>query len=309
VPVTADGFDVVGLGYAAVDLLCRVAAHPQPGTKQAMTGFERQGGGQTATALAALGRWGRRVAAVCAVGDDPEGRFAIDELERDGVDTRWMVERAGVPSLVSVILVDGRSGERTIVHHRDPRLDLQPGELDHSLLDGARCLYLDGHEPAGIEAARAARDRGAVVVLDSERILPPTRELLPLCDVVLCNEQFPREFTGEADPATALRAIARLGPATVGMTRGERGALAVRDGALVARPAFDCPVVDTTGAGDVFHAGFVHALLDDHPLEACLDFASAAAALKCGAPGGRAGIPGDPGEVWALVEERRVERS
>jgi len=301
--MTRRPFDVIGLGYAAVDLLCRVAAHPAPGTKQAMTGFERQGGGQTATALAALGRWGRRVAAVCAVGDDPEGRFAVGELARDGVDTRWMVERPGVPSLLSVILVDEASGERTIVHRRDPRLDLQPGELDPTLLDGARCLFLDGHEPACVEAARLARERGVPVVLDSERILPPTRALLPLCDVVLCNAQFPAEFTGESEPAAALRALARLGPRIVGLTRGARGSLALADGELVARAAFDCPVVDTTGAGDVFHAGFVHALLDGRSVGDCLDFASAAAALKCGSPGGRAGIPRDPDAVWTLVGE------
>ncbi len=296
------GHDVIGIGYAGVDQLCQLPSFPRPGTKNPVTRYLRQGGGQTATAMTALARWGLRVAAVCAVGDDDLGRGAVAELAADGVDTAHMVTRGGRSTQTSMIFVEQGSGERTIVYHRDLAINLQPGDLDLGLLEGCRCLFLDGHEELGLAAARRARELGVCVVLDAERLLPLSERLLPLCDVVLCSATFPGEFTGEPTHERQLESLAAHGAAIVGMTLGERGSLALSGGTLVHRPAFRTQVVDTTGAGDVFHAGFTHAHLAGHPLEASLDFASAAAAIKCTAPGGRTGIPADPATVWDLVE-------
>lgn len=295
------GHDVIGIGYAGVDQLCQLPVFPRPGSKNPVTSYLRQGGGQTATAMTALARWGQNVAAVCAVGDDDLGRDAIDELAADGVDTAHMVVRAGHSTQTSMIFVEQDSGERTIVYHRDLAINLQPGDLDLELLEHTRCLFLDGHEELGLVAARRAQELGVCVVLDAERLLPLTEQLLPLCDVVLCGNDFPGQLTGEPIPERQLQAMAARGIAIVGMTQGDQGCLALSEGTLTHRPAFRTDVVDTTGAGDVFHAGFTYAHLSGHPLPECLDFANAAAALKCTAPGGRTGIPHDPQRIWDLV--------
>jgi ribokinase len=135
------------------------------------------------------------------------------------------------------------------------------------------------------------REAGGLVMLDAERVKDGTLDLLPLCDVQIVSEQFGRQATGEDDPAQAARALhARYGNLAV-VTAGERGSWCVGWGEAFHTPAFRVNVVDTTGAGDVFHGGFLYGLLKDWPLRHVARFASAMAALKCRSAGGRAGIP------------------
>jgi sulfofructose kinase len=298
-----EAFDIVGIGYAGVDHLCEVGAFPRPGEKVLMRQFLQQGGGQIGTAMVALSRWGLRVSAVVAVGDDELGGIALRGLEEEGVDVGAAVVREGVPTQTAFIMAEEGSGERTIVYLRDPRLNLEGGEVDLSILERTRCLYLDGHEEFAVVAARRARELGVPVVLDCERIRPFTEELLGLCDVVLCDSRFPGEFTKLEGVREPLMALARYGMEVLGMTLGERGSVLMSGDRLLRCPAFAVDAVDSTGAGDVFHAGFTYAWLEGTPLEACLDFANAAAALKCTALGGRTAIPRDPGEIQELVRK------
>ncbi len=296
------GPDVVGVGYAGLDHLTLVPRFPAPGQKVRMERFVREGGGQTATALVTLARLGRRVAAVCAVGDDDEGRAVLDGLRAEGVDVASALIRPGVETQCSWVLVDARDGERTVVCRRDAALDLGPGDVAAlAVLDGAGALVLDLHEELGLEAARRARARGIPVILDAERVRPFAAELLGLCDAVICGGGFLAELTGEAALGDQLRAVAARGPAVVAATRGAAGVTAWIAGERVDRPAPAVDAVDTTGAGDVFHGAFAHAWLDGRSPVACLDFAAAVAAASCTALGGRAGVPRDPDRVWATL--------
>jgi sugar/nucleoside kinase (ribokinase family) len=130
------------------------------------------------------------------------------------------------------------------------------------------------------------------VLLDVGRAQPGIEDLLDLTDYVLCDARFPAEYLGEGDPSRSLRAIAeRHRTPLVAMTLGARGSLAWVDGRAVATPAFAVDVADTTGAGDVWHAGFAAGLLWDLPLEEILRVAAGAAAMSCTKVGGRAGAP------------------
>jgi sulfofructose kinase len=284
---------VVGVGLNAVDYLVRVPRYPVPGEKLRMTGFTRQGGGQVATALVALSRWGLRAMYVGNVGDDENGRLSLTLLREEGIDLSHARVVGAASSQFAVILVQDDSGERTILWERDPRIRIRPEDLPLDAIRGARALLLDGHDvPASIAAARAAREGGAPVVLDAEKVQDGTLELLGLCDHIVAASGFVRQLDPGLDLLEGARAIhRRFSPRTATVTLGERGAVGF-DGKAVARvPAIPVPAADTTGAGDVFHAGFLYALLAGRPFPDVLTFGNAAAGLSCRRVGGREGIP------------------
>jgi sulfofructose kinase len=291
-PARAGGVDVVGLGQNTVDHLCVVGAHPAPDSKQRLAGYAVQPGGQVATALAALGRWGARTAYVGTFGDDDGGRRSRASLEAHGVDVSSAPPRAGTPNQLSVILVDAGSGERTVLWHRADALALAPAELPRERVETARVLLLDGVDvPAARAAAGWARAAGVPTVADLDLSCAAAAEVIPLVDVLLVSREFAAGHTGERDPEAALGLLARAGAPVVGVTLGRDGVVA-RAGADVLRlPGCAVDAVDTTGAGDLFHAGFVWAMLGGLSLEEALRFANAAAALQCTRLGGREAIP------------------
>jgi sulfofructose kinase len=110
-------------------------------------------------------------------------------------------------------------------------------------------------------------------------------------DYLIVSRDFPSRLMKEKDLEKALRGMQlRYGCVLTAATLGEDGVLAWNGARLLHRSAYHVPVVDTTGAGDVFHAGFIYGLLQGWPLERQLDFACAAAALNCTASGARGGI-------------------
>lgn len=290
--VRRPAFDVVGLGTSSIDQLCRVARHPRLDSKQPLVEYDVQPGGQVPTALVALQRWGARTAWVGALADDPGGRLAHEALLREGVDVRHVVSRSGQRQPVSVILIDEVTGERSVLWQPAPGFVLGADELPAGILDAGRVLLMDAVDPeASLVAARQAKAAGACVVLDVDTPGPGIRELLAFTDVLITAAEFPLRLTGRTDIRSALRMCATMGPRFVAATLGPGGALAFVGGQM--HYAAPCRVVaiDSTGAGDIFHAGCIHGLLHGWPTEETLRFAAAAAALKCERLGGRAGIP------------------
>ncbi len=286
------GLDVLGVGQNTIDHLCVVDRFPAPGDKQRLVGFEVQPGGQVATALVALGRWGARTAYAGVFGDDGAGAAARAALEHDGVEVVTARVRAGEAHPLSVILVDAASGERTVLWHRPAHLALKPADLPMGAIDRTRLLYVDGLEgPAALAAATRARAGGVPVVADIDTAVAETEELLRLVDVLFVSWPFARSYTGAADPDAALDRLARSGGAVVGVTLGAEGAVVRVGGVRVVAPAHRIAAIDTTGAGDLFHAGFMWGMLTGMEVEPALGLASAAAALECTALGGRRAIP------------------
>ena len=302
--MTSPRFDAVGIGLNSVDLLCRVDRYPGFNTKSALREVSRQGGGQAATAMAALARLGVRAAFIGAVGDDEEGKFSRTSLEEAGVNTEGVALQPGRATQFAVVIVQREGGEeerggRTIMWRRE--VMLRPEEVREDIVKAGRILHLDGHSPgAELRAARWAQEAGIPVSLDAERAGEGTEELLSLTAYLVAAEGFPRALTGEADPEEALRRIHAMGPRVAAVTRGPRGALAFDGARFYDSPGFPVDVVDTTGAGDVFHAGFVYGVLQGYDLTRTLRFANALAALSCRKLGGRAGLCGAE-EVLAFI--------
>lgn len=289
----ANPFDVVGIGLNAVDYLCRIPRYPVPGEKLRMTGFARQGGGQVATALVALSRWGLRTKYVGNVGDDEHGRLSLSLLRDEGVDLSHARIVPGASSQFAVILVQDDSGERTILWERDARIRIRAEDLPLAEIRAARAVLLDGHDvPPSVVAARAAREAGVPVVLDAEKVQEGTFDLLGACDHIVASSGFVERFAPGLSPEEGIRRIhERFAPSTSTVTLGDRGAAGFDGKKLVHAPAIRVRAADTTGAGDVFHAGFLFALLSGMAFPGILSFSNAAAGLSCRKVGGRAAIP------------------
>jgi len=286
------GFDVVGFGLSSVDHLCVVKRHPRLDSKEQLVTYDVQPGGQVPTALVALQRWGLRTAYIGSFGDDPGGTLARTALATEGIDLSATVVRTATPQQVSVILIDEISGERSVLWQRVEGLLLAPDEVPRARVVAGRVLLMDAVDmPTAISAARQAKDGGVLTVLDTDAPTPGIDDLLRLTDVLIVGAEFPARLTGINNLRGALRAASKRGPWFVGVTLGPGGALAYVRGEFYYVPAFHVPVVDSTGAGDIFHAGSIYGLLQGWSAPDTLRFAAAAAALKCEKLGGRPGIP------------------
>lgn len=289
-------FDCVGFGLNAVDHLVVVPAYPEFDTKTRLTEHLLSAGGQTASAVVALRRLGLRTAYAGRFGSDGEGRFGLETLRDEGVDVEFAETVEGARTQIAFIIIDARTGERTIMWDRDERLAYRAEDAPVSLARRGRVLHLDAHDPrACAAAARAARESGAIVSADIDNLYDGLPELLPYIDVLVGSENFPRRLTGTADARAALVEMkSRMrADAVAGMTLGARGAVLYHEGEFIEQPAFPVPggCRDTTGAGDAFHAGFIYAMLAGEELEACMTWGCAVAALKCRSLGARAALP------------------
>jgi sulfofructose kinase len=282
--------DLVGVGLNATDTLIPLPGYPERGSKTEYRAVSIMPGGQTASAVVACQAWGLRTRYVGRLGDDDAGRLHRREFERTGVDAR-IVEVAGAASPQSLIIVDG-GGERTVLCRRDERLLLQPQDLDRDWIVNARALHVDGYETAAAaEAAAWAHEAGVPVIADLDEIYDGVEDLLENIDYAIVSRDFPRRLTGERNLERALKRMhQRYGCLVAAATLGQDGVLAWDGKRSYLQSAYRVPVVDTTGAGDIFHAGFIYGLLQDWDIERQLDFACAAAALNCTCSGARGGI-------------------
>ena len=286
------GYDVVGIGENSVDLIYRVPHLTGAGDKVRATSCRRLLGGQVATTLATCAGLGLRTRYVGTFGNDDHGRLIRSELEQRGIDTSFASVRYAA-NRHAVILVDERTGERTIVWQRDPALTLQPEQVTAAMLDGARLLHVDNvDEDAAVAAARRARGAGMIVTTDIDQVSERTPELVAAATFPILAERVPCALTGEADPVRALRALRRQHDGMLCVTLGTRGSLLLDGDRLYEAPAFRVHAVDSTGAGDVFRGALIASLLRGDAPEAMLRFANAAAALSCTREGAIAGAPG-----------------
>ena len=282
--------DLVGVGLNATDTLIPLAEFPTCGSKVEYRHETVMPGGQAATTVVACQTWGVRTRYVGKLGDDDAARMHARAFAQAGVDARLVtVENAASPR--SLILVDG-SGERTVLCRRDERLILQPEELEREWIVRARVLHVDGYDTAAATlAARWAREAKIPVTADLDERYPGVEELIENIDYLIVSRDFPCRLMAEDDLPRALRKMQeRFGCLLTAATLGPAGVLAWDGQEFHFRAAYQVPVVDTTGAGDIFHAGFIYGLLQGWELERKLDFACAAAAMNCMADGARGGI-------------------
>jgi sulfofructose kinase len=282
--------DLVGLGLNATDTLMSVAECPASGSKATVRSLSVQPGGQVATAIIACQRWGLRTRYIGKLGDDAAGTVHRNAFADAGVEEQ-ITTVPNCSSAQSHILVDDR-GERTVLWHRDPRLAIDRTELNREWIVNARALLVDGCDTAAAtQTAKWAREAGIPVIADLDDLYPNVGTLLENVDYLIVSRDFPARLSGKPELRESLRWLQHcFGSRLAAATLGTDGVLAWDGKQFHYSAAYRVPVVDTTGAGDVFQAGFIHGLLQNWPLQRILDFACAVAALNCTAVGARGGI-------------------
>jgi sugar/nucleoside kinase (ribokinase family) len=290
---------VVVVGDLMVDVVA-VARAPLAHASDTDAQVRWTGGGAAANVAAWLVHLGTEAALVARVGDDLAGRGAVVELAERGVDVHVVADPARATG-TCVVLVDA-AGERTMLPDRGANLALAPGDLPAELWRAGRHLHLSGYtllhpgpRAAGIAALERARAAGMTISIDPASAAPlraagagAALEWLVGADVLLPNADEAQALTGEADPERAARSLARrAGAREVVVTCGAAGALWTDGEAVIRAQAPVAEVVDTTGAGDAFAAGWLAARgAGAEPPEA-LRAASAAGAEAVTRPGAR----------------------
>ncbi len=289
--------DVLGIGQISLDRVCRVERLPPPGGKAELGPERVLPGGQIATAVLACSRLGLRVAFAGCVGGDRAAEQALAPLREAGVGLEGLRHVPGAATRSALILVEGKGGERIVLGRRDPALALAAADLDRAEIARSRALLLDAVDPdASRWAARVAREAGIPVVLDADCLRPGVERLVGEVDFPIVSRGFSEQLSEDASPVEGLRALC-AGPAVrlAVVTLGDRGAIAAsgQSGgvALIESPAHAVEVLDTTGAGDVFHAAFTWGLLEGWGAERVLRAANCAAALSCRGVGAQGALP------------------
>lgn len=298
-------FDVVGFGTNAVDYLIIVPEYPAFGSKVELENYVQAAGGEIATTTAGLRRLGARTAYVGRFGDDPEGFFGLQTMRDEGVNLDFAEQIPGARTQIAFIVIDERSGERTVIWKRDNKLAYTEQDAPVEIAQRGKILHFTPHDArACYEMARAAKQADAIVSIDIDNIFEGIEQVLPLVDIFVSSMEFPEKLLGMTDKKAALREIkARYGCAVVGMTLGETGSLLLCEDEFIRTDGFEVPggCKDTTGAGDSFRVGLLHGVLQDASVEESARMANAVAALKCRAVGARTSLP-DRNELSDLLE-------
>ena len=306
----AERIQIVGLGLATLDVLIRTENMPnwEHGARFDAFGFD--GGGPVGTAMCAAARLGAAVGFVGTAGCDHVAGLKVELLEEFGIDLSHLLRRDQPEDQVVIVYVDSRTGERVFSGFGRPRDQLlRPEELDRAYITAADYLHLEGmHPEAALQAARWMQEAGKTVVLDGSKtaerdVRPFIRELIPYVNVLICGEGFGRALSGVEGLYEAGRRILEMGPRIVVQTEGADGSYTVTREDRFHTPAYPVDVVDTTGAGDVFHGAYIVGLLHGWDLRTVARFSTAVSALKCTGLGGRGPIP-TFSQVGAFLEER-----
>jgi sulfofructose kinase len=283
---------VICLGLSALDQVWRVdRLFSGQSEKIKSLEYATLGGGMAANAAVTVARLGSQVAFWGRAGDDAAGHEMRSAFIAEGVDVESFRLFPDGRSSVSGIIVD-RTGERQIANFRG----LYPESAGWLPLDQVASASAVLADPRWVEGAAVlfskARALNVPTVLDGDVADAEVFErLLPLTDHAVFSEPALASFAGSAGDQRLAELSGRFGCRVIAVTRGDKGVSWIEAGSLHRQASFPVDVVDTTGAGDVFHGAYVLAVGAGLDVSDSMAFAAAAAALKCTHSGGRAGIP------------------
>lgn len=291
----------ISLGDTAVDLVASVPERPQAGGDSEISVLERHPGGSAANFAVAMARLGISTGLISKVGSDEGGRFLRDGLKREGVDVSYLRQEDGASGTVFVIV--DKKGQRTMLSFRGVNVRLLPEEIPREYIADSRLLHVSGyslvHAPqcdAALTAMKYAKETNVRISFDPSPLVHLVGrkvlvEALGLVDVLLPSEAEAKYLSRKKNLRNAGRTILEKGTSIVAMKLGPKGCLVMNEHDEFRVPAFKVKMIDTTGAGDAYNAGFLAGHLRGWDLERSAEFANAAAALKTTKGGARNGLP------------------
>jgi sulfofructose kinase len=301
-------WDCVGVGLCALDFLNVLPHYPRSNEKLDIAESRIQGGGPVPTAVYALARYGWKTAFVGCVGQDWGGDIILRGLGEGGVDVSRAVRDPDSRTAHAFIWVDAGNGNRTVALDRTQICNMDAGEVPLDWIRDSRVLLCDGRETeASIAALETARESETITVFDASSKRHQMDRILSMMDYPVVSEDFIRDALGTSSWQISLNRMLEYGAKAAVVTVGERGCVwKTADGDTGMEPGYVVEVRDTTGAGDLFHAGFIHGLLLGWEIGRCCRFGCAAAALKCRELGGQPGVVGvDEVLQWMETAKQR----
>ncbi|EGA64806.1 sugar kinase [Vibrio brasiliensis] len=279
------------VGITVLDRIQRVENLPTTGGKYVAKDYYEVGGGPAATAAVAVSRLGHRVDFIGRVGQDGVADTMLTELASYGVNVDKAVHIKGASSAFSAVLVDDE-GERMIINYQDKSLSRDPKQLESIDFSQYETVLTDVRWPEGAKyALEQAKRHNIPTVLDADIAPDPIDELVKLADHVAFSEPGLEKFTGCSDPVEGLKIAKKQTDGKVYVTVGSKGCYWLEGDELCHEPVIKVDVVDTTGAGDVFHGALAVAVAESKQSRESIVFSNTVAALKCTKKGGREGIP------------------
>jgi 5-dehydro-2-deoxygluconokinase len=307
----AADLDLIALGRSSVDLYGEQVG----GRLEDMGSFAKYiGGSPTNTAIGAA-RLGLKAALITRVGADHFGRFILEELAREGVDTRGVTSDPERLTALAILGIRDREQFPLLFYRRDcADMAIAAADIDPDFIASAGAVLINGTHlsaagvfEASLRAATLAKEAGRKVAFDIDYrpvlwgltapdagenrfvadagVTARLGQVVPLCDLIVGTEEEFQILGGETDTVAALKAVRRATDAVLVCKRGPQGCVAF-EGAVgerfaggVARAGFDIEVFNVLGAGDAFMSGFLRGWLRDQPLSLCCDYANACGAI------------------------------
>ena len=282
---------IAGIGQSARDIIMVVDKYPRYGEKKRVEYILEDGGGPVATALYTVARLGLRTRISTIVGDDDSGRFILDSLRKARVCTEFVIKRRNASSHIAYILVERRTGERTIFYKFCTGEDIHPEELHPRFFDGVSFLHIDGFQrEISIYASEYARRLGIPVMLDAGSYKEYVEDIIKNTTYLVASSAFAAHYGFDGSIRSFKKLAKYFDRPHFTITLGEKGSITYDRGEIFKTPAYRVNAVDTTGAGDVFHGALIYAIEKRYKMTKAIAFASRIAALKCLDYGGRRGL-------------------
>ena len=301
VPATSPRYDVSVVGLYCIDVLGRpVTAIPEGGNAIFIDQIRLTVAGTAGGTVVDCAKLGLNALAVGAVGNDEKGRFVLDTLSGYGIGTHRMQRHDGVHTAASILNVRP-NGERPCLHVRGSSEVLLVTDADYPEVLDARFVHMggnglltrmDGQPTADMLAAAKALGRTTTfdLIFATAELMEKLRPAMPYVDYFIPSIEEATALCGRTDPHDAARFFRDLGVKTCVLTMGGDGCIVINDDVTIRLAAHDIDVVDTTGCGDAFTAGFIAGLHHGWDLERAARLGGACGALVAGGLGSDAGI-------------------
>lgn len=284
--------ELIAYGTPFIDNLVHIdhlPTHKDEGARILQTSW--QGGGKVSSALTAFGQLGGYSTMLGVAGADSYGEFLIRDYQRYNVDTSHMV-RDGI-NYFSLVLSDKVTHGRNIIGRPGTTRKYTLEDLDEDFVKQHKVVHLENADPVSHRLAQLIHEVGGTVCFDGDGYSEATQDFIPEIDVFIGSEFYYNTLFGDStEYEKNLRTVMARGPRIVVFTLGDKGSVVTwgQDGYYFA-PGYKVEVVDTLGAGDVYHGGFIFAMMQGKRPDECAQFANAVSAIKCTGIGGRAATP------------------
>ena len=302
--------DVIGFDMPVMDFLIGIDKIPASNTDCNYNEYSWQGGGGISSAIVASSRLGAMCGMIGKVGNDSFGNFCINDFKRHGIDTSHIVIDKDFDTNFTICLAETSTKMRSFIHcNFDFSKMVPPEDLDRNYIASSKFIHIGQINQTTVQAAKWAKECGVKVSFDAGGFRPEIEDYLNLIDVFIASEFYYNGMFDDKDYEKNCRRLQEKGPEIVVITLGEKGSVGLQNGDYFEMPTFnEIKVVDSTGAGDVFHGAFIYGLIQGWDAKKTARFASAVSSIKCTKLGGRAGIP-DLSMVERFLEDGFIDNA